>query len=89
MKAAELIAELGATRKQLAEWIKAGLPYTREGRARAFDPRKVSDWLLSRGFAKKVNVVATKAEVAKELGVNLRTVGTWLAGWLSGQPGSL
>ncbi|HEY1601367.1 MAG TPA: helix-turn-helix domain-containing protein [Pirellulales bacterium] len=79
MNAAELAAELGTSPKQIAAWVRQGLPCTGRGNRRSFDPSAVRDWLVDNGHAEVdgANIVTTVAAVANYFGVDSRTVFNW------------
>lgn len=92
LTAAELQAELAIDAKQLAAWVREGLPRTGRGKSARFDPAAVAAWLTEQGHAEPsapagdlpnpqppAAIATTRAEAALFLGVNLRT----LAGWLT------
>jgi hypothetical protein len=51
LSAAELQAELAIDGRQLAAWIRDGLPRTGRGKHARFDPAAVAAWLTERGLA--------------------------------------
>jgi hypothetical protein len=80
MNATELTTELRISRRTLAKWLKAGLPYTPTPRGRQFDPETVISWLVKQGLvAKPPQIVPTAAAAATELGISERAFHTWLA----------
>ena len=94
---ADLCKALSIDRKQLAAWIKAGLPCTGSSRRREFDEDAVAEWLIAQGYAEEQPpaadptegpIVHTIAEVARHFGKSLRTVHTWIAEGMPGRSGS-
>ena len=80
MNSGELLNALNITPRQLAKWVKAGLPHTRKGNRRQFDPTKIREWLLAKGLASNAaGTVNTAGEVAAHFGVSERTVRAWLS----------
>lgn len=82
----QLLAELAIDAKRLAQWLKAGLPCQGKGKSQRFDAEKVLTWLLDKGFAQKDSaagipsgpICTTRAEAARALGVDIRTLAEWL-----------
>lgn len=51
MTFSELAQRLGINNSRLTWLIKQGLPWTADGRRKAFDPQAVDEWLLEHGYA--------------------------------------
>lgn len=83
----------GVDRAKVNAWIAAGMPWQQPPPAKGRRPRKkfdpkicwfdeaaVADWLESSGLAEEApaRLVATQAEVARELGVTEKTIQTWI-----------
>lgn len=83
----ELCARLGIPRAQLTALVRKGLPHQVEKRKKIFDPHQVRAWLIEQGLAtidapapsaSDQRIARTRGEVARELGVSVRTVAEWL-----------
>lgn len=95
LTAHQLCRRLSIDKKRLQEWLDQGLPCELQGRRRMFDPAAVAAWLQQTGKAAPTSaqpagaIVTTRAEAANLLGVNLRTLATWLTDpTFPGKPGS-
>ncbi len=91
MNDAELLAALGCTAEQLADWRQRGLPCTGRGRARRYSPERVRAWLLEHGLAEAVEparVARSLAEVAQFLGLSERRVAEFRTRGMPGTPGA-
>ena len=89
MTAAELCAKLGVDRKQLAAWIKEGLPRDKKGRGYSFDEKAIAAWIASRDKSEaSPAVLRTREEVARHFKVSTRTVATWIGEGMPGTSGS-
>lgn len=84
LTAKELCARIGIKPRELEQWIREGLPHEGRGRKRRFDAAAVAAWLRQTGRAKPAaaevpsQVVTTRAEAARILGVSLRTLAEWM-----------
>lgn len=84
LTAKELCAKLAIDGKQLAAFVREGLPCKGRGKKRRFDPAAVAAWLQKSGklqspaAAVPGQVVTTRAEAARVLGVSLRTLAEWM-----------
>lgn len=92
MTGKELCGKLSIDAKQLAAWVKEGLPWTGSNRRRSFDPEAVRAWLVTAGKAEplappKPTIVRTVGEVAREFEVTPKTVFEWLRKGMPGTPG--
>ncbi len=82
----QLCDRLAITSRELSAWLREGLPSEGRGKKRQFDPAAVAAWLRQTGRAQveaqpsamPAVVVTTRDEAARLLGVNLRTLATWL-----------
>jgi phage terminase Nu1 subunit (DNA packaging protein) len=92
----DLCAKLGIEAKQLAAWVRKGLPHSGRGAKRTFDPFAVRDWLVAQGLAAveppaeiPVNqpIAHTWAQVAEYFNVSARTVHTWIKQGMPGRSG--
>lgn len=76
----QLAAELDCDVKEIDQMVEDGLPHTgKTKRSWKFDPDLAADWIaFNRAAVPQETICRTKAELANELNVNLRTVGNWL-----------
>jgi len=88
MTRADLAAALDVSVRQVDRWIAGGLPGTKKGRRREFDPAAVRAWLIEHGLAEAdAPTVETRDQVANYFGVHLRTVAAWLSAGCPGKSG--
>ena len=73
----ELQDKIGADSKKLSGWRKEGMPCKKKGSSYFYDFDAVSDWLISKGYAKKETWCDALEAVATILGKNRRSVQTW------------
>ncbi len=91
----QLCDKLGIDAKQLAAWVRIGIPSSGRGRARTFDPVRVRDWLLEKKLAEAPAarlptdqpIAHTVPQVAEFFEVSERTVHTWIKQGMPGKAG--
>ena len=82
MNAGEISTQLGVSSKQVAAWVRKGMPSIGRGSKRTFDPAAVRLWLIDQGLASDDHgdhgrIVQTVAEVADHCEVSRRRVHDW------------
>jgi phage terminase Nu1 subunit (DNA packaging protein) len=94
LTATELCDQLSIDRKQLAQWVKDGLPWHGSKRRKTFDAHEVSLWLVQSGKAepdpaapREQFVLRTIGQVATHFDVSEKTVQNWLRNGMPGTPG--
>lgn len=91
----QLCDKLGIDAKQLAAWVRLGIPSSGRGKARTFDPLQVRDWLIEQKLAEvpapvlptDQPIAHTVPQVAEYFQVSERTVHTWIKQGMPGKPG--
>jgi len=86
MTSDDLVERLGVDKRQLAKWVKAGMPHSGRTRDRTFDLDAVETWLIANGHAvlddaatsdhpvvsdQPQKIARTRAELARELGLGI------------------
>lgn len=96
LTAQQLCTRLGIAKKRLDRWLRQGLPCTKKGKQRKFDPAAVAEWIKEKGKSKaeqakpQADVIATtREEAARALNVSVRTFADWMKETgFPGKPGS-
>jgi phage terminase Nu1 subunit (DNA packaging protein) len=93
----QLCEKLGIDAKQLAAWVRLGIPASGRGKLRTFDPLLVRDWLLEKKLAEQPPppdlpptdqpIAHTIAQVAEYFQVSERAVHTWIKQGMPGKAG--
>ncbi len=91
----QLCDKLGIDAKQLAAWVRRGIPSIGRGKARTFDPAQVRAWLIANKLAEapaaevppEQPIAHTVAQVAEYFQVSERAVHTWIKQGMPGKAG--
>jgi phage terminase Nu1 subunit (DNA packaging protein) len=93
----DLCEQLSIDRRQLAAWIRGGLPWSGSKRRKQFDADAVARWLIDTGNAEPLNaplldeeqqILRTVGQVAQHFNVSHNAVWKWLNLGCPGRPGS-